>query len=217
MPRPMVTLALLTALFCGCATHTVRVNSYLDGPSGGVRGNASVHVVEDPNEPNLLLQREISLKIEMLLESSGFTRAPFESCDYLLFFDYGVDDARRVVDMMPIRRPGATMAASSYTAGVPSSAVYDLPDSTTYVPYTRTVYGKYMALTLVEGSHFRGTQEKRQVWVGEAVLTSSSSDFRDAVNFLLVGAFASFGEDTRRQLSVKIRTDDARIKTLRAR
>lgn len=205
-------LALLCLLTGGCASYSVKVNGYLDKSSTeGMPAGAGIHVVENPQASNLLLQREIALKIEELLEGSGYSRASYEKAPLLLLFEYGVDAGHVKVNAMPARGGDPSVAATSYRDPSHPLPLYDVSSGAALAPYPSTVYGKWLSVKVVEGEAYRGDGQVRQIWVGEATIETKSADLREAVDYMLVALFENFGLDTRRQLRVELDAKDPRV------
>lgn len=204
------------ALFCllagGCASYSVTVNGYLDKSSTeGLPAGTAIHVVENPQASNLLLQREIALKIEELLQGAGYSRAPYEKASLLLLFEYGVNPGHVKVEAISQLRGEPSMAATSYRDPSSTVPLYDVPSGATIVPSLHTVYGKWLSVKVVEGEAYRSDGQVRQIWVGEATLETESADLREAVDYMLVALFENFGLDTRRRLKVRLDAKDPRV------
>jgi hypothetical protein len=54
-------------------------------------------------------------------------------------------------------------------------------------------------------------KNEKVIWIGEAMISTDSADLRRIVDYLLIVGFEYFGEDTNRQIVVKISSDDPRI------
>lgn len=210
MKMRILLAALLTAAACGCAGQRVRVSGYLDRQDAlSVPPGASVYVVENKEPANRLFDREVALKLEKLLEREGLDPAGRDEAAFLLFYSYGIGGAQTFTESAPLY--SSNVATSTGPQGYSYSG-WDVGGSVTHVPYTRTVYRKWLVIELVDGAAYRADGEKRPLWVGEASSTDRSTDLRDEINCMLVAAFAYFGEDTGKEVIVYIKANDPRVK-----
>ena len=72
-----------------------------------------------------------------------------------------------------------------------------------YIPYIRTEWDQWLQIKVLRGD--------KAVWVGEASTSKYYTDKRQGVDYLLVGIFEFFGQDTRGLKSVEITEKDPRI------
>lgn len=210
MKMRILLAALLTAAACGCAGRRVRVSGYIDRQDArSVTPGAAVYVVENSEPANRLFDREVALKIEKLLEREGLDPAGRHEADFLLFYSYGIGGAQTFTESAPLY--SNSVSASAGPQGYSYSG-WDVGGNITHVPYTRTVYRKWLVLELVDGPAYRAGGEKRPLWVGEASSTGRGTDLRDEINYMLVAAFEYFGEDTGKEVVVDLKADDPRVK-----
>jgi hypothetical protein len=202
-------LGLLSIGTFGCAssrTYQVQVNCYTDSAAPLLAPVASLFVMEDQKAQNPLLEKEIKDKIDNLLVRDGYLLAPYDKAQFYLFFTYGLETSGTVTVAGPIG-PGRGWSGFGYSAYLP----------TKYGPYamdTLTLYDRWLRLTVVEGKYYRETGKSRTVWVGEVRSTGSSSDLREVLSPLLIGAFEQFGKNTGKALLTNIRQNDPRVREL---
>lgn len=194
-------------LSIGCsASYSVGVNGYsTTGQVVRIPQAASISVVTDSNVPNPILEKEVAAKIEKLLAKQGYTTGA-EKPDYYLRFSYGIDTGRTVTDVMPIYQPG-------FHHRYPYNS-FHWYGYMTYVPYSEVIHTRWLTLRLIDGQAYRTSRSAEPLWIGEVASTGMSSDLREVINYLLIGVFEHFAEDTQRQIDVFIPKDDARIRLL---
>jgi len=218
MKSSALILVVLTA--AGCAgRYNVGVNGFtISGQPLIISPVASVAVIEDSNAANPFLEKEVAVKIRKLLGRKGLSTAPDEP-DYYLLFEYGIDSGRTVAGSRAVYEPGdivtvnttGTYGGTEYSR---SSTIFT-PGYTTYVPYSATVYTRWMVLKLVDAASYRQDPRKpKPVWIGEIVSVGPESDLRDAINYMLIAAFEYFGQSTGRRVTVSIRKGDQRVAAL---
>ncbi|MDD5729971.1 MAG: hypothetical protein PHN57_02455 [Candidatus Omnitrophica bacterium] len=211
---------ILVSLFflSGCATYyTVRTNGYLDtvNTAGRIPVNSSFCVLTSQNARNPILETEIKLKIEKLLTQRGYRIESFEKADFALSFIYTMGPGRTVTEITPVYSPPETGTIQTFSSsGRTRTSIITYPSHTAYVPYRETVYTSSLTIEVSEANSLKSSREEKKIWIGEAYSTSVNPDLRDAVNYLLVGAFEHFGENTGRSLIANIAENDSRIKWL---
>ena len=198
-------LILLTISICaaGCTTtYRVHVNGFSELDQS-ISDKASIYVAVDPNSRNPIFDKEIKAKIEILLESLGYTAVPeVEPADYRLAFHVGLD-SRRVTGYTPIHRPFMGFHNrywGEYHFGY-----------TSYAPYSETFYDQWLVMKVFDTGRDDSSEAGKVVWIGEAMTDTSVADLRQVVNYLLVAGFEYFGADTKRQMALTISPDDPRI------
>jgi len=212
--RVKLSAVMVLAVFaCGCAFERVRVTGYLETGADRAPGpGASIHVMENESPANRLFDREIALKIERLLEMEGYRLGSPEESDFVLSYSYGVGGAETFTESAPMYS-GATHASAE-----PSGYSYSgwgTGGQVTHVPYTRTVYRKWLVLKVAHGAAWRQEERMEPVWVAEASSTDSSTDMRERINYLLAALFEYFGRDTGKQVTVDVERDDPRVEAVR--
>jgi len=197
----------LICLSLGCAvSYNVGVNGYSSsGQILQIQQESSIHVVEDSNATNPLLEKEIGMKIRKLLNKNGYSIATDEA-DYYLLFNYGMNSGQTVTDTIGIYHYGIY---NDY----PFSGMYS-HSYPTYIPYTTVVYTRWLVLKLIDGKAYRASSKAKPLWIGEAVSTGTNSDLRERINYMLIAAFEHFGQDTGKRVNVLFTEDDERLKLL---
>ena len=202
MNRLSLVLLAIPILAVGCtSSYTVHVNGFseLDQP---IKENASIYVAVDPNSRNPIFDNEIKTKIEILLKSHGYApTADAEQADCRLIFQVGLD-SHSVSGYTPFYRPYMGYHDrywGDYHFGY-----------TGYVPYVDTYYDQWLVIKVFAPESDTAESEK-VIWIGEAMIGTDSADLRRIVDYLLIAGFEYFGEDTRRQMVVKLSPDDPRI------
>ena len=198
-------LVLLFISICmgGCSpVYTVRVNGFskLDEP---MKEKATIYVTVDPNSQNPIFDNEIKTKIEILLKEQGYVPASDVGIsEYRLAFQVGLN-SQKVSGYTPLYHPFVSFNDrywGDYHFGY-----------TSYVPYVDTYYDHWLVLKVFASAPDDAPQTEQVVWIGEAVAGTSVADLRGIVNYLLVAGFEYFGEDTGKQMILKILPDDLRI------
>jgi hypothetical protein len=198
-------LILLTLSMCatGCTSmYTVYVNGFSELDQS-IKEKASIYVAVDPNSRNPIFDNEIKAKIEMLLKQHGYIPSPnVELSDYRLAFQVGLD-SRSVSGYTPLYRP--YLGFYDEYRGDYHFGYYG------YVPYVDTYYDQWLVMKVSVPKPDTTPQTEQIIWIGEAMIGTDVADLRQVVNYLLVAGFEYFGEDTRRQMALKLPPDDPRI------
>lgn len=196
---------LLICLSTGCSRIEVRVNGFTStGIALQLPAHASIAVAEDPNAQNPIFEKEIAGKIQKLLSSKGYSVPSSEKAEYNLAFHYGIDSGRTITGAMPIH----------HTVGTGTKHTYYGTGYTTYMPYSHTVYTRWLILYLTDAKKFKETRKIEHMWIGEVISSGSSTDLRSVINYMLVAAFEHFGDNTKKQIRMTIPGDDERVKLL---
>jgi hypothetical protein len=212
-------LFLLLILLQGCvSSYPVKVSCFLDpGKPLIMTPGTTIHVVDDKESKNPLLDKEVKGKLEDMLKLKGYSISQFDGPHYYVLHGYGRGHERTVTHTMPIYQPGGTAIVTKSGRSGTSYSTIQLPGSTIYVPYTTAVTDKWLSLKIVDGKDYMDSGKTTEIWIGEASVTGESPDLRDMLNYLIIGIFEHFGENTGKELTVNIREDDPRIKILFAR
>jgi len=208
----LLTLLLVVGAGCAVGRYNVQVNGYTEGTATAMFApGAAFCVLENKEATNPLLEKEIKEKIVKLLEKAGYRLVPAEAAEYYLLFSYGVGPGRSVIISVPECGP---VWGAGVGYGYGPAYTFFWPGFVTYVPYTRTVYDRWLLLNVVDGKFFRDTGRHRPLWVGDIKSTGASSDLREVVNPMLAAAFTQFGKNTGKALTLEIAPDDPRVKEL---
>lgn len=202
-------------LLSGCTHYDVRVNGYMEtSKRSDVKPDASVTVIDDVKAVNSIQEKEVKTKIEKLLKEKGYKKGTIQDSDYYLLFGYGIGKGRTVSGSLPLYQPGGTATVTSFGTYGSSTSTVQLPGTTTFIPYSETVYSRWLLLKLIDGKHYRETNEAIDVWVGDVTSTGSNSDIREVIDYLLISAFDHFCENTGKQVKETIMDGDERVKNL---
>lgn len=145
-------MALLAAFaFTGCSRVELEFNAYQSAkkpfPAPARENTVAIVVGSEKGEP--LLQEEVGGKIANLLREHGYLVAPKEEARYVLSCWFGMDSGKTYSGVMPVYEPGEHYTSRVRTSGGHWRTVsYTLPGYTEYVPYSYTIYCKYLSLTL---------------------------------------------------------------------
>ncbi|MCX5804895.1 MAG: hypothetical protein NT010_02335 [Proteobacteria bacterium] len=103
-------LFLLLIFVQGCASsYTVKVNGFLDpGKPLIITPGTTIHVVEDKEAKNTLLDKEVTKKLENMLKLKGYSISELDGPRYYILYGYGIGHERTVTRAMPIYQPGGT-------------------------------------------------------------------------------------------------------------
>ena len=198
-------LFLLTLPICaaGCtSTYMVHVNGFSE-VNEPIKENASIYVAVDPNSRNPIFDNEIKTRIETLLKQQGYVPAAnAERLNYRLTFKTGLD-SHSVSGYMPLYRP--------YFGFRDRYWGYYHFDYYGYAPYIDTYYDQWLVIRVFATKPGAAAGTEQVIWIGEAVVASDIADLRQVINYLLVTVFGHFGQDTGRQIVVKIAPDDPRV------
>jgi len=215
--RGAVLLVLL--LLQGCTpSYMVRVDGFLNPERPLIiTPDTTIQVIDDKEAKNPILDKEVTKKIENMLQLKGYSVSQFDGPVYYVLHGYGIGQGRTVTRTLPVYQPGGTAIVTKTGRSGTSYSTIQLPGSTTYVPYAASVTDKWLSLKIIDGKDYRESGKVTDIWIGEASVTGESMDLRNILNYLVIGIFDHFGENTVKQLTVNIREDDARLKILLVR
>jgi len=203
-------LAIAAAGTTGCTpSYRVHVNAFAD-PNRPVTQGASVYVAEDPNAGNPILRRQITAKVNELLQGYGYNPvATADRANYALTLQAGFSSSQ-VVDFAPIYRPFGGYYYGGFGGHFHHGYGFG---GYTYVPYVDTLYVHWLRMKLYakDGGPLRDTDV---VWFGEAMTGADNPESRQAINYLLVACMEHLGEDTGKWVTTTIRRDDPRVQGL---
>ncbi|MFA6345637.1 MAG: hypothetical protein WCX34_06315 [Syntrophales bacterium] len=215
MNRALLWVA-LALLLGGCALN-VRTTGFLD-PAAGTSAppaGASFAVLENAEVPNPIFDREIRGKIEILLTKHGYKIAAQDRADYLLTFSYDMSAGLRIGTMTSYGPPRTQIVAVSDGRGGRTFRAITVPGAVTTRPTVTETFTRRLTLKVVDASPLRAGGPERVVWIGDTLSTETSSDLRYDIDYLLAAAFAWFGRDTGRQITVPIHGDNPDVGALR--
>ncbi len=199
----------LVCLSFGAAGCTNGYRVYVNGFSElkePIKPNAAFYVsAPDPNSRNPIFDSQVKSKIETLLKLHNFSPAEdVNKADYVITFHIGAQ-SHQYLDYEPFYRP---YFFGGYHGGYWGG--YDF-GYTTYIPYYETYYDKWFTMRVLSRSGSDSSKSGSVVWVGEALISTGSDDMRRIIDYLLVGCFEYFGQDTFRQKSIVVAEDDPAI------
>jgi hypothetical protein len=175
----------------GCAeTYYVHVNGFAEA-NNQISQNARIFVAANPESPNTLYDNEIKGKIVKLLSSRGFLPGDDPASEYILTFETGIM-SHLVQDQQYVG------SGLGYT-----SRRHVFINGGYYVPYIRTEWDQWLQIKVLRGD--------KAVWVGEASTSKYYTEKRRGIDYLLVGVFESFGQNTHNMKTFKITEKDPRI------
>jgi len=188
----------------GCRSYDVRVNGFSEVPRP-IMDRASMYVTADGNSHNPLFVKEVKAKIEYLLSQHGYALNADESkADYRLTFKVGV--ASHLV----------TNYSDSYFATSGAYGWNRMGYSYSYFPTLEMLYDELLTIKVFDNRPVGTAKADVPVWIGEAATSGYYANVREGVNYLLVGVFEYFGQNTKKQYEMDINSDDPRIKRIAA-
>jgi hypothetical protein len=213
-----IAIICLAAFMTGCSTkYHVHVNGFLDtAHSREIVPNACILIVEDEENDNPIFHSEVKQKIQTLLKAKGFALCPPDSAEYQLLFGYGMDSGRTIQGTRMMHEPSqlVTIRRSNSKGGHSYSTIH-VPGLTYSVPYSHTVFSHWLKLYLYDIPNAEETSAPpKPLWIGEITSSDPSSDLREIISPMLVGAFEHFGENTHKRIKEIIEQTDPRLKEL---
>ena len=188
--RKRYSLLIASLLFVtGCAeSYVVRVNGFAKAKSQ-ISADARIYVATEANAANPIFESEVRAKIEALLKSRGYHVADAPgAADYRLAFELG---------FLPRQETYYTVEPQYFGR---HPYYYGMG---TYVPRVMTVWDQWLRV--------KAYRNDEVIWVGEAEISEYFPDKRRAVDYLIIGAFEYFGQDTAGQKTLTLSPKDPRI------
>jgi len=206
MKRICLLLIVLPVFTAGCAeSYRVHFNGFSEAERP-IWSRAPIYVAVDANSKNPIFEKEIKRKTEKLLSLYGYVpSAKEELADYRLSFEVGVD-ARDVAGYGYYHTPIRIGYGHQWNHYYGSYGVY--------FPYARSVYNHWLILRLSDTGRLNPSRKGMVEWVGEAATVRYSADLREAINYLLVGSFEYFGQDTKKRMTVTIDENNPILKEI---
>ena len=202
------------AFVLGCAGQyfQVRVNGFTDPELAGIEAGSSVFVTRPARAANPLLQKEIRYRLERHLRAKGMRVVSHEEADYFLNFGYGIGTGRAVTVMLPYFEPGGRVRVETHdSTGTWTYKDVQLPDTTYYVPEQRTVYDRWLTISVIDARVYRQSGKVNTLWFCEASSIGGARDIREVVKYLMAGAFEHFGLSTGRSVDMYFSAADERV------
>ena len=206
-----VMLAMASLVLSGCVTSDV--TRFYDLQALKV-GKSFIVLPFDKQKGNLEFKKYASL-ISNHLKAVGYRAAQNEKqADYVIFFDYGIDDGRTVVGSRPVfgstgggaTRHSGTVShsgggSSTYSGTSHAPASYGVVGSQTY---SSVAYTRFLTLDMIDSK--KSSQENIvKVFEGKVKSTGNSNSFANVGGCLIHSLFKGFpgknGESIRTTLS----------------
>jgi hypothetical protein len=189
--RKLISLLSIGCVFllCGCgSTYNIRTTGFLDKGSSQTQlaKGSSFAVIQNDKAENPILDKEVKKKIEYLLSKNGYRVVTPDKADYMLSYVYAIDGGRTV----------------SVPSAIPSNSKSKV--SMNFGDTTSTEFTRSLILSVYDGDKFRKDKTLQVVWYGDTLSMGTSSDLREVMDFLLIGAFQHFGQDTGKQQRISI-------------
>ena len=208
-------LVIVVLVFSGCTpVYRVQVNGFADSDyAGRIVLNAKIYTVENTTAENPLFDKEIKAKIDKILKNKGFILSNKETADLLCAFNYGVGIGRTQVGSVPVQSPPITSSVVvSNQGGASQTTAIMTPGPTSYVPYARTDYDRWLTIVISDARSYREAKKEKVIWYGDIISSGSSRDLRTVMNYMLIAAFEEFGKDTKKGITIEIKENDERVK-----
>ncbi|MBL8012398.1 MAG: hypothetical protein JNN05_00985 [Candidatus Omnitrophica bacterium] len=210
----------LMLLAWGCASGvTVKTNGFLDrkGDWPSVASGSRIYVQTSSHAENPLFDQEIAGKIKQLLQNDGYAVSAKSDAQFSLAYAYEMDQGLTVTETVSEYHPGDVLYHSGRFKVNGQEGTYSNYETTpgyiTHVPVDTVVYTRKLVLTV----HDIKDADARPVWIGESFSQGTHDDLREMIDYLLVGAFRSFGKDTQKSLRTVIPFNDPEVMMLRGR
>ncbi len=203
----------------GCALGSVRmnINGYLDHQRPVVfKPGDSFFVAQNPEADNPLLEKEIADKIKRLLAQKGFSLTAKAKADYILAFGYSLIQEPPEMHFWLQHQPGRYEQLEVFKDDKGRSywrTIY-APGRQVYVPQTKIAFTRALSLRVIEARVERASGEARVVWAADTHSRGTDKDLRTVINYLLIGTFEHFGQDTGRLVPQKVPRTDPRLELL---
>lgn len=176
-------------------------------------------IVAGTEAPEPLLEVEVAEKIARLLRQHGYHITTKESAKYLLSCWFGMDSGQTYTGMMPVYEPGDIVSTHMRSSsGRWKTVTTQLPGYTYYMPYSYTIFPKYLSLTLYDNKLFAESKSEDHheaiIWRCTGINADYSTDLRWRLNHLLIACFKYFGKDTYKQKLIHLSDHNSDVKEL---
>jgi len=215
--RKILLLITLTFFLAGCANiYNVKVDNYLDSTQIGssIPQSASFFVIVNKEAANPIFEKQVKSRIESLLKDKGYKIEAYDKADYFIEFAYEASTGR-IEGIKPIYHESRVETVRTYSPNGKTRFSYiERPPYTSYVPYRYNAQTSVLTLTIVDANVLGAPKDSQLIWISESSLTSRELGLREAINYLLIGAFKLFGKDTHTGVSTEISENDPQLKKL---
>ncbi|HPL68066.1 MAG TPA: hypothetical protein PLG94_16155 [Smithellaceae bacterium] len=212
----VIFIIVLVLLAFGCTpVYRIQVNGYADPDQiGKITQKANIHVIENTKAENPLLDKEIRTKIEKILKNRGLILSNIETADLLCKFNYGMGMGLTRIGSIPVQSPPVTTSVIvSNQSGAAQTTTLMTPGPTSYMPYARTEYDRWLNIVVLDARSFRESKTDKVIWYGEIISSGSSRDLRTVMNYMLIVVLEEFGKDTKKGIIIEIKENDERLKS----
>ena len=212
----VIFIIVLVLLAFGCTpVYRIQVNGYADPDQiGKITQKANIHVIENTKAENPLLDKEIRTKIEKILKNRGLILSNIETADLLCKFNYGMGMGLTRIGSIPVQSPPVTTSVIvSNQSGAAQTTTLMTPGPTSYMPYARTEYDRWLNIVVLDARSFRESKTDEVIWYGEIISSGSSRDLRTVMNYMLIVVLEEFGKDTKKGIIIEIKENDERLKS----
>jgi hypothetical protein len=205
---------------CGKQNIFITNNTYTDAKKipHGFPNNASFVVVPMQNE-NQLHSKELSQKIETILENKGYNLQNKDKADYYLTFNFEMNSSKKVTKVLKyIPGQEQTTKGNIYGKDGKRSGYKEkttTPGTLAYVPKESTIFNKTLTIRVYDGNVYRKIKKEDFVWEGSANSSGQESDLRSFIDYLLMSTFRYFGKSTKKNIEIKTNTEDKDVQWLR--
>lgn len=189
----------------GCVPrYAINVTGYLDTekPFSFTTSN-TFSVVQNTEAENPLLEKEVSSKISKLLEDKGFPQASAEEADFHIVYWYLIEQGPLHTDSIPINQ--------SIFFYDPYIGTWSFNPVTTYQTYSVQHYTRSLSVRVIDAHKSRDSNQAEVIWAADTVSEGGSRDLREILNYLLVATFNYFGQDTGKQVRLKLTPKDPQV------
>ena len=200
-----IALLFLSTMFLGCA-RDIMITGYLDKSRSGppLQQGSTFAVLENTGTPNPIFDKEIKTKIEKLLAQSGYRTELPDKAQYYLNYNYNLNVGLRVGQVTMYGPPQTEIITVPDQKGGVTHSTVMVPGSPSIVSRISEEYTKQLMLKVIDTAALKRGSKDNVVWVGEAFNTDPSSDLRSLIDSLLTALFKYFGQDTGKQITVKM-------------
>ena len=220
-------------LLCSCGKQKLLItsNSFADVqaiPNGFSK--ESSFFVEPMKTDNQLFSKEVSRKIEIILQEKGYSIETAENADFYITFNFDMQSKTEIINV-PRYIPGQTITKQGSAYGSTSGRIGSLHGSShgnanyeektqssgsiTYVPQQFTYFIKAISIQVFDAKLYRENKQEIQVWAESSVCSGGNCDLRSAIDYLLLTAFKYFGKNTREFVTTTQNYNDKEVELLR--
>lgn len=210
-------LWLLLFVICGLSSCTryidIHTNTFADRtiiPQGFPYG-CSFAILSEKDDSSML-NKEVKHKIGRILRDSGYALKDPSEADFHLYYTFDMESDTRIVHV-PSYIPGPSETTkgrinSSKEGEVKYEETKESSGIVIYTPQEVTLFHRKLHVAVFD-------RHEEEVWEGQSMSTGAAADLRDTIDYLLVSAFNYFGENTKKDLSVRLDEKNPTIQWLK--